>query len=306
MSALAGQPGVFVSEPLSAFPPSSLPAYDWVWPNAAARIAQAVTASQVGGVGLQQDIGVTYTLWSVGGIGGGGKWWFGDVLGAFPPRGSRTTFNSASNVNNYGVSNALTGAFTLITSANTSVATRLPRTGLITTSIAGATVFWTQAGGAGFAFADALHYFLFTTELVSANGKWFVGLGLPAGNQDFSTLLNCLGLSRRGGADANVIVVNNDGAGATQGVDLGVAFPAVTAPGAPVLYEAIVRVAAGGASAVLQLQNVNTGATATANRNSDLPAAGTTLHATHYSCNNTDAAPSGLGVSLYNLFQFYP
>jgi hypothetical protein len=116
-------------------------------------------------------------------------------------------------------------------------------------------------------------------------------------------MVNCFGIARPG-AGANIQFFYNDGAGLPNIVDLGAGFPA---GGPPIIaYELLIKVPPNVLTPLLQLTNLVTGAITTQAPVTDLPALATPLHSSFYSCNNLDAAISGIGASSIDLWQDLP
>jgi hypothetical protein len=271
--------------------------FQWTWADAAARRACAVSAAQIGAVGYQTDLGIAYDLASQ--AANVGAWSFRGPVKTTPSKGYRIHFfgggaQGATTGVNFGVTY---GAVTLVPSTLATPVDRLLRAGVISTAVAGTgTLLTPQVVGP--VFDDCWHRWIFATEAVTANGKWFAGLGAPTVNQDFTTLLQCVGVGR-GTANANVQLYRNDAAGATQATDLGADFSATTRQ----IYELLLRVrpsSVGGA--VLQLTALATGACMSTLLTTELPTIVSPLPC-FYGGNNVDAAASGISASSYDFWQ---
>jgi hypothetical protein len=280
---------VYVSEPLSAFPPSPLPAYDWVWPDATARLAQAVTPAQVGGWGYQEDLGVAFKLIRVGPpVFWWGAYWEG--FGAI--RGSYFNNNNTS-AQNAGHNGSTTEGALALALGNVYL---LERVGVANSALAGAATAYKSGVGNPPRCTAVTYRFVWSIDQVSANHKWAVGAALsgPVGNQDFTLLVNCF-LFGRGLNEANVQLYRNDAVGLSIPIDLGASFPANTAG---IVYEAIFRVALNATAGPIayQLTRSDTLAAVSGVLTTEIPGHGTQPLLQGYSCNGGDLAIDSIGL----------
>jgi hypothetical protein len=285
VTASFGRPGLFVQEDGGGvFPPSSLPAWDWVWADAAARTAQVVAANQVGGKGFQVDLQLGYELLGVGPT----RW------GPLPDPSMGALRNHSA------IPNSVSGGLGLIAlsisngtamarnQTNTNVLTRMARVGVVSSAVAGNVAIIRSPVQGGFAFAGGFRWrSQYGLAITSPAQWWFMGFdGVPAAaGADPATFTSCVGFGRSAG-DANVQLIHNDGAGAAVKVDLGASFPAL---GTDQAHE-IELYSFDGTSFSWQFTRLNTGAVISGTFNTDLPPvtplAGCPIY---YGGNNTDA-----------------
>lgn len=262
--------------------------YQWVWADAAARVAQTVSADQVGRIGYQLDLGVEFTLIASGTPG----FWWGDYW-----KGSGQVRGSFGNLNNAAVQNmghntqTAEGALALVLGSAT---IHLERVGVSSSAVAGAATRFTSATGCAPRCSNVTYRFVWALDVISANWKWSVGLGAPTGNQDFSLLTNCV-LFGRNGANANVNIFHNDAAGVSTPIDLGASFPASVAG---TVYEGILKVPPAPAAGpfIYQLTNTVTLEAVSGIISTEIPAQGVQAQLHAYACNGGDASIVTIGM----------
>lgn len=301
MSVEAGNAaGLHVSQPSNGFPPSPFPAYQWVWADATARLAQVVTAAQIGGVGYQQDLQAQFRLLAVSPSKRWGELAYSDVA-----LWRSTVGVPGTAVTVAGLSGALTLGSQLGTVPTpTNKSTQLIKTGLVTTAVPGqlavyrANATTTPATTSGFRYR-----FQFTLTAPSASWRWFVGLCATgfAVDVDPATLTDIFGVGR-GNGEANVQLYHNDNAGAAVQVDLGAAFPAAVAN---TIYDLELFFPVGGAQGVFQLYNMASAAEVSHAYASDIPTVTTSMLWQLYMTNHTDAQIVNIGLGSLLQGQLY-
>lgn len=302
MSVEAGNAaGLHVSPPTSGFPPSSLPAYQWVWADATARLAQVVTATQLGGIGYQLDIQREYELVRTSPT----------VWGELPDRklGLLHLVGSPANANpttlGWSLATSL-GASAAVAPTNTNVATRLMRTRQSTTAVPAAIFNFRQStfgvvnGAGGYRFQTR-----FVQAAVSASSRNFVGQRPTSFTINESpialTVINAFGLAKITTSN-NWQVVHSDAVNPPVPIDLGAGFPANTVDLAFDWQFFTID----GTSYAYQLKNINSGAAVSGVVATNLPDPTVFQIAQWYGSNNLDASIVSLDVADGALGQYYP
>jgi hypothetical protein len=201
--------------------------YEWTWANAAARLAQAVTASQFGAIGYQQDMQLQFRLVQVSPV----RWgemadpqlslvhsWRA-VLGQVPTQTQGFVVTATSVA-------APRGA------TGTTKSSLMARTGVQTTAVAGNfAISRCQTNPEAWQFGQGIRA-RFRTVLgpVTANMRWFMGFSatVPAANVNPNTFVSCFGIGIGDEASGNIQLYHNDAAGAPTQTDLGASYPART------------------------------------------------------------------------------
>ena len=274
--------------------------YQWVWADAAARLAQAVTSSQVGFIGFQTDIALEYTLTGVSST----RW----SINNDPSMGFERSIVPNGINNGTGFSTNMGGAVVLGTAtarsqAITNPATMLTRLGIVTAAGAGSIGLFRVVAGNSFAVMGGARWRgRMTLGAVSTNIRYYMGMsGLPNPAADINpnTLLNSFGIGRCNG-EANLQLVRNDGAGVGTQIDLGASFPAATLDSA---YE-LEFYTFNGISMSYQVTNLTTLAAVSGVVVTDLPAltpAGS--NPIYYVSNNIDAVAVALDFVDFRFWQ---
>lgn len=293
-SGIGFNPGVLVSEPASPFPPSPvLPAYRWVWPDAQARCAQAVTAAQIGGIGYQLDMRLEFQLRASTPT---TRWGQLEPTATEPKTSAiasavGTTFNALG----LGATVAI-GTGTLPSFAVSTRSGQLPRMSVLSAAIAGSlgTARYTgstnPAGTFGWRWRK-----VFSLETFSGNSlRAFFGLAPSiATNVAPNTLTNCFGVGRDSG-DTDLSLYNNDATVGAVKTPLGANFPFNAVP----LAYQLDLFTLDGTSYSWQLTPVNARLLAVSGVVSTrLPTPATRPNWMAYVSNNADAAACALGIA---------
>lgn len=286
-SGIGFSPGVLVSEPASPFPPSpSLPAYRWVWPDATARLAQAVTAAQIGGIGYQVDIRREYQLMAL--TGGAPNEWgervdpsLGQMNSITPTVGTGITAMGTVPVTAFGT---LVG----ILQTTTTRATTLIRCLCSTTAVPGAIAVY-RAGGSTSPIPRWGYRYTAKTVLndLTLASRWYMGItgSPPLANVAPNSIIFSVGI----GADAAQTTTRLMHCGLTAPateIDLGAAFPAKAAGTGLELQVFTLD----GASYAWQVRNLATAAEVSGTFNAAMPDPFISAGWLWYASNNTDAA----------------
>lgn len=255
--------------------PQSSWEYEWTWTNATERTATAITTSDIGKRGYQSDMQLGYAVVSDG---AGGVLFARQDDPRFPFKRFISPINNSLLATVHGVQSAITspigsGVSTRNASAGATRATRQTRLGSTTAGTANSVqaIRWGSTDAqnnpcvpsAGFRSRVST-----VVTAVAANLGWntqaFTGAAQTA-NANPNTHLDFVGMGR--GAEANVQIYCNDGAGAAAQVDCGASFPAATAGEG---YELEV-LTLDGTAWVAQVTRVNTGQAFSTTFTSGLP-----------------------------------
>jgi hypothetical protein len=264
------------------------PMYTWTWADAAERLAQTVSASDLFKLGYQTDIARGYQLNSLSG--GQPNTWgelFDPTLG--PVR--RISLQNNAVVVSLGIASTTSfGTLATRTPTAASKSAALARCALNTAAGAGSIGVLRGTGGSLLLAGTNAGFRVSLTAVpgaVSASMRWAMGLvtTAPAANVDPGALTNVIAIGR-GNAEANLQLYHNDGAGVATQIDLGADFPAATADDG---YEIQIYSAAG-ASYVVQVRRLNGNYEASFTLDTNIPAATWLPNWFWYSSNNTDAA----------------
>lgn len=300
MSVEAGPvPGLFLGQSQgSVFPPSSLPAYDWVWPDAVTRCAQAVTADQIGGVGYQVDMRLEYKLKSIGPT----RW------GQLEPEGTeakQTGLTAAPgtsfSVLGLGATPAI-GTGTLPSFATLTRSGQLPRLSVLSAAPAGSIATARFTGGtlptSNFGWRWRMVFSLETLSGASLRAFYGISPSIST-NVPPNGLVNCFGVGRDSG-DTNLSLYNNDATVGAVKTPLGANFPFNAVP----LAYQLDLFTFDGTSYSWQLTPVNARLLAISGVvTTRLPAVAIRPNWMMYVSNNADAAACALGVASV---EFWP
>lgn len=259
----------------------------WTWANAAARMAQVVTAADIGFRGTQTDLATKFELLGVGPT----RW----GLVPWPDIGPmRAAYGSNANASfqGAGLNFAIVNGTPVSRAAlQGNVALQLCRTGHATTAVPGASSQIRGSGGgasAGSIFNGVRTRTQITLAIVSANMRWFAGLGVLQGfplNTNPNVIQNAMGIGRNN--QANLQFYHNDLVGLATEIDLGAAFPAVTLDSA---YELILYAPNGAASWTYNVRNMTTNVEISGTVTTNIPNDPTSfITFQYYLTNNTDA-----------------
>ncbi len=299
MSVEAGNAaGLHVSQPSNGFPPSVLPYYQWVWANAAARLAQTVTAAQIGGVGYQIDMAREYKLLA---LTGGAPHRWGALYDSMLVPTLRNVAAEPGNatVRQYAINVSVpaAGAFTLRTApASGTKSQQRARTGVNTTALINSPGLYRTGGNGYLPSAGFRMQHTGVLGAVSASMRWLMGVSNPSlpnvGNSLFSTFRNVVGIGRDN-SQANVQLYHCDAASAPTLHDLGANFPAGTLE---VGYELELYTATG-ASWGVQVRALDTQQEISFTLTTNIPNPGVASFFQYYSNSNADAAAVSLDVA---------
>lgn len=276
--------------------------YNWTWTSSAQRLAQAVTAADVGAIGFQSGIDRIYRLISQSG--GVGRW--GELpdprTGAFPPLEAHGALNGAF------VNKGLT--FTNTASArqptNTNVVTALPRVVIVTAGTAGSVISALRPGGGGVTCGQGVRWRVRTVLMngdLTATSRWCAGIyqdsaATPTA-QDYTALVNEIMVGRPVGNETNLKLFHNDGSGSATVVDLGASFPAA-AGASPIGYE-LDLLTYDSLTWFYNVRHMVTGAETSGTLSTNLPGPTTQMNGTWSVNNNTDAAVARLDPTSISL-----
>lgn len=270
---------------IGAKPPENNP-FRWVWPNAAARLAQVATVGDIGGIGFQTDIAREFRLLAL--TGGAPLRW-----GRVPASDVELWRQIMANCNEqtkYTLGWTFTqgGASTVVVPSSTNAATRLIRVHHPTGNVGPDLVSTLYANnGLGAPLTGGWRYFFefALMQLDSATCRWFVGLGAtaPTLNVDFANSLNIFGIGRNN-SQANVQFLRNDGAGVATLADLGANFPANVAQTA---FQLELYFPPDNSTGAFNLKNKNNSAEVSGVFNTEIPVSTVQMQWQTYITNNT-------------------
>lgn len=273
--------------------------FRWVWANAAARIAQSVVAAEIGFYGYQVDIALEYQLLAVGPT----RW--GPMMD--PAMGVERVIAVRNGANTYvgagyGIDAfPVSGSTVARPAGGATPSLRLIRVGQVTGGGAGSTAIVRILTNSGAPCEQGARLRAkVVLDAVTAAERWFFGVcdAIGAANVNPNTFLNSIGIGR-GAGEANLQLFHNDNAGLATQVDLGAAFPAISAN---LAYELEIYTLAGTSYGV-QVRNVDSEAQISLTLAADLPIVSGLLNWCMYSSNNTDAASVGLCLASIRMWQ---
>lgn len=272
--------------------------YWWTWSGASARTAQSVSASDVGTVGYQQDIALSYQLLGVS----PNRWGPLDDPSMGPPRYWSAIANNGAVTGVLGLNmSATAGTPGVRAPAATTRSTQLARFKNETAAGAGSIASFREATGTAHLTAGGIRRrYQFVLGDVCATMRWFVGLNSAGMSTDVqpSTLTNVIGIGTVD-ASANVHLVRGDGSAATP-IDLGASFPSRTLN---LGYEFDLYTFDGTTSYGWQVRHLDTDAVASGTVTTSLPTATSILYDTFYCSNNTDAEVISLDPANLTVWQ---
>lgn len=266
----------------------------WTWANAAARLAQSVTAGQIGLVGYQTDMDLEFELLAVTPA---VRWGRLDD----PSMGPWAQFFGAqggTSNNGLNIGNVVAGTIGQRSPAPTNRSTARMRASFTTAASLGATGYFRIGGGAtlgstafGFRYRAA-----FIPGVVSASMRWVYGIYDILGastNQSPTVVTNALAIGADLSVGPNLKIYHNDAGGAASSVDLGASFPGGQAG---VGYE-VEFYSADGSTVTYNVLNLNTGAETSGTLSTDIPTTSALLQHGCYESNNTDSTAISVDFS---------
>lgn len=294
-------PGLVVSDP-AGLTPVAPGGFVWVWPDAAARLAESPSQDFAGAIGFQEDIRAIYRLalqpspitWLRLADESAGVW-----------HGCVASPNTANGIAFVGTTQSLLGVPTAVAPTETNNATRLCREGNNTTAVPGNAVRRSASQGTtGGAHGSSGYRQFFRGVINNASGacptmRWFMGstTTLPTTNVDPLTFNNALGLGRTG-AEANVQLIYGAAAPAVA-VDLGPDFPHGMNEG--YMLELYTE---DGTEIAYQVTNLNTLAQVSGTLTTGIPSPIVNQTKwTWYATNNADAQIVSVDLADYSMWQ---
>jgi len=208
-----------------------------------------------------------------------------------------STSNNSTTINLVGAATGVSdGTATAIATTTTNVYTRTPRLRNVSAAGAGSSCGY-RASDHKYTEDGGWVKIAFGWELFVAGAAAFVGLRASAtahGNVDPSTFTQCIGVGINAG-DTAWKFYRNDGAGVCTETTLGSQFPANTS--ATDLYELLIFWIAGSTSFNVQLTNLTTGAVASRNFTTNIPAVGLPMNSQIIANNRAVASAIDLSFS---------